>query len=196
MDGSPLLPPERTKQQEANDALLSLVDMRLYHIDKKFRDAIQSLLTFVNKPRHVVGVSVLITDGAGKVLLGRRNKNIQAGGMYSTPGGKVDLGESLEQAAIREVKEECGVNIEGLCFSNLGHKIKHRWGDHSVIFYLYVQITDKELLSKISNPEPDKCDGWEWVHLWKAQGLAKHYPETITEPEEFINALYVREVCD
>lgn len=45
----------------------------------------------------------LVVDTAGKVLLIHRN------GMWDLPKGKVDKGEFLRQAAMREVKEECGV---------------------------------------------------------------------------------------
>lgn len=153
-------------------------------------NAIDVLKHYVDKPRHVIGASVLITDGNGNVLLGKRNKDIQGGGLYSTPGGKIDLGENILDGAVREVKEECGIDISAyrdqLCI--LGHKQHHRYGDHSVIFYVYARITDPILLCKIENTEPDKCDGWELFSLGDL-------PEAncMTEPEEFIHALRVRE---
>jgi 8-oxo-dGTP diphosphatase len=45
----------------------------------------------------------------GRVLIARRVNPPQ---LWSLPGGKVEPGESLEQAAIREVREETGVEIE------------------------------------------------------------------------------------
>ena len=45
----------------------------------------------------------------GRVLIARRVNSPQ---LWSLPGGKVEPGETLEQAAIREVREETGVEIE------------------------------------------------------------------------------------
>jgi ADP-ribose pyrophosphatase YjhB (NUDIX family) len=47
----------------------------------------------------------------GKVLLVRRARS-PAKGFYSLPGGRVEFGESLHQALVREVDEETGLEIE------------------------------------------------------------------------------------
>ncbi len=47
----------------------------------------------------------------GKVLIAHRNPVGQMGGRWEFPGGKVEDGESLQQAAIREFQEEFGVAI-------------------------------------------------------------------------------------
>jgi len=56
----------------------------------------------------VPSVNVAVEDGAGHILLICRTDN----GNWALPGGAVDLGESLSQAAIRETKEESGVDCE------------------------------------------------------------------------------------
>ncbi|MEM3626680.1 MAG: NUDIX hydrolase [Candidatus Bathyarchaeia archaeon] len=57
----------------------------------------------------IVGVgAVIICDG--KILLEKR-KNEPGKGKWSIPGGLVELGESLEQTVIREVKEETGLDV-------------------------------------------------------------------------------------
>src|SRR5580704_19558030 len=56
----------------------------------------------------VPAVSVIVTDDAGKVLLIRRSDN----GNWALPGGAMDIGESLRQAAVRETREETGIGCE------------------------------------------------------------------------------------
>jgi 8-oxo-dGTP diphosphatase len=58
----------------------------------------------------IVGVGAVVTCD-GKILLEKR-KSEPGKGKWSIPGGLVELGESLEQAVIREVKEETGLDVE------------------------------------------------------------------------------------
>ena len=57
-----------------------------------------------------VGIGAVVVC-SGKILLEKR-KNEPGRGKWSIPGGIVELGESLEQAVIREVKEETGLDVE------------------------------------------------------------------------------------
>ena len=56
----------------------------------------------------VPGGSALVTDEAGWVLLHRRADS----GNWALPGGTMDIGETLGQCIIREVKEETGLDIQ------------------------------------------------------------------------------------
>lgn len=58
----------------------------------------------------LVGVGVVVLNQQGEVLLIKRGKPPRAG-EWSIPGGMIDLGERLEDAARREVLEECGITI-------------------------------------------------------------------------------------
>jgi ADP-ribose pyrophosphatase YjhB (NUDIX family) len=57
-----------------------------------------------------VGVGALIVKNGKLLLIKRAAKPGQ--GRWSIPGGLVELGERVQDAVVREVKEECGLDIE------------------------------------------------------------------------------------
>ncbi|TDD36873.1 NUDIX domain-containing protein [Actinomadura sp. KC06] len=77
----------------------------------------------------VPSVNVAITNDAGKLLLIRRSDN----GNWALPGGAIDLGESVAQAAVRETHEETGIvcEITGLVgvYSDPRHVIHYTSND-------------------------------------------------------------------
>ncbi|WP_066942345.1 NUDIX hydrolase [Microtetraspora fusca] len=61
------------------------------------------------KPNSLVpSVNVVVTNDAGDILMIRRSDNDN----WAVPGGAIDLGESLPQAAVRETLEETGIVCE------------------------------------------------------------------------------------
>ncbi len=60
--------------------------------------------------RPICGVGVVVRKG-DSVLLIQRGREPRLG-EWTVPGGAVELGESLRDAARREIREECGVEIE------------------------------------------------------------------------------------
>lgn len=56
-------------------------------------------------------VAGVILKKEGKYLL-LQEKKLQAYGLWNFPAGRVDVGESIEEAAIREAKEESGYDVE------------------------------------------------------------------------------------
>lgn len=57
-----------------------------------------------------LAVAVLIEQD-GRLLLGRRGPNAAAAGRWSFPAGFVDRGERVEDAAVREAREETGLGV-------------------------------------------------------------------------------------
>lgn len=64
---------------------------------------------FPNAP--VIGVGAVVLNDEGAVLLVKRAHEPRKG-EWSLPGGRVELGESLVEATVREVREETGLDIE------------------------------------------------------------------------------------
>jgi ADP-ribose pyrophosphatase YjhB (NUDIX family) len=56
----------------------------------------------------VPSVNVVVTNNAGEILMIRRTDNDN----WAVPGGAIDLGESVAQAAVRETQEEAGIECE------------------------------------------------------------------------------------
>ena len=56
----------------------------------------------------VPSVTTIVTDGDGALLMVHRTDN----DLWSIPGGAMDLGESIAHAAMRETKEETGLDVE------------------------------------------------------------------------------------
>ena len=92
--------------------------------------------------KPVVGVGAIILDG-NKILLEKR-KNAPSKGKWTVPGGLVELGESMEQAVIREVKEETGLEVyeprlvDAVNYISLGEKGAVRY--HFVIVDYLVTV--------------------------------------------------------
>ncbi len=55
-----------------------------------------------------VGVAVIVRDSRGWILLEKRSDC----GLWGLPGGRIEPGESVEQAAVRETREETGLSVE------------------------------------------------------------------------------------
>ncbi|WP_367345096.1 Nudix family hydrolase [Stenotrophomonas bentonitica] len=62
--------------------------------------------------RSIHVVAAVITDARGRILLNRRTENRDMAGLWEFPGGKRETGESSEQALVRELREELGIEAE------------------------------------------------------------------------------------
>src|SRR6202453_1167231 len=84
----------RRHRRSREDALMST--QRIDYYDSPEAPKADSLVPAVN---------VVVANDAGEILLIRRTDN----GNWAVPGGAIDLGESLAQAAVRETLEESGI---------------------------------------------------------------------------------------
>ncbi|XP_076914936.1 nudix hydrolase 1-like [Bidens hawaiensis] len=107
-----------------------------------------------------VGVSVFILKD-NKILFGRRRSVDVGADTYLLPGGHLELGESLEECAAREVKEETGLDIKNI--ETLTTKNLYIDATHINATYMRAQLVDPTQTPQ--NIEPDKCEGWEWYDI-------------------------------
>lgn len=61
--------------------------------------------------RPVVGIGAVVLDEHGRILLAKRAHE-PLKGEWSLPGGAVEVGETLEEAVVREILEETGVTVD------------------------------------------------------------------------------------
>ncbi len=96
----------------------------------------------------------------GQILLLRRKNTGYEDGNYGLVAGHLDEHESITQGAIREAKEESGVDIDqkDLEVKTTMHR---KQSDERVDFFFEV----KKWSGEIANTEPDKCDDLRWFPL-------------------------------
>lgn len=81
-----------------------------------------------------VGVGIIIRKGEEVLLLKR--KNVHGAGSWSTPGGHLEFGESPEECAIREAKEETDVSITGVEFRAVTNDIFEKSRKHYITIWM------------------------------------------------------------
>jgi len=60
----------------------------------------------------MIGAGAIVLDGESVLLVRRAAEPLK--GQWSLPGGRLELGESIEQAIVREAREETGLEVEPL----------------------------------------------------------------------------------
>lgn len=108
--------------------------------------------------RHtIIDVHVLLVRDGEVLLIQRRGR--YGGGMWHLPSGKLDAGESLLAAAVREAREEVGVVIDP---GDLRHAHTVHVADSGPVPRLGVFFEARVWEGEPSNREPDKCSAIDW----------------------------------
>ena len=87
-----------------------------------------------NFPTALQVVAVALIDDAGRVLMQRRPAHKQHGGLWEFPGGKVEGGETLTFALVREIAEELALELDE---SALAYLDRAADGEGGVVITLY-----------------------------------------------------------
>jgi len=106
----------------------------------------------------------LILIQSGNILMLRRANTGFKDGMYSLPAGKLDQGETIPQAIVREAKEEVGIDISLSPNWMQSTNILHRYSKDGTVALDFFQSAS-EFSGTARNIEPEKCDEVLWVSL-------------------------------
>jgi 8-oxo-dGTP diphosphatase len=87
--------------------------------------------------RLLLVVAVALIDADNRILLAQRPQGKSLAGLWEFPGGKVDPGERPEQALIRELHEELGIEVKDACLAPLTFA-SHAYDDFHLLMPLYV----------------------------------------------------------
>jgi 8-oxo-dGTP diphosphatase len=113
-------------------------------------------------PHKIIGVAVIWNDQK-QILIDRRRQEGTMGGLWEFPGGKIELGETVEECIQREIKEELGIEIEVR-----EHLITI---DHTYT-HLRVSLTVHQCSYLTGIPQPLECDEIRWVTVDELEQFA------------------------
>ncbi|MCK6596807.1 MAG: (deoxy)nucleoside triphosphate pyrophosphohydrolase [Bdellovibrionaceae bacterium] len=106
----------------------------------------------MRKPRvkkiHWIPVVAGLLKKDKKILVGQRPENHSLAGLWEFPGGKIEIGESPEQALSRELNEELGIEAD---IGQLKLACTHSYGDVGIVILFYE------------------------INYWKGEPKAKHH---------------------
>jgi mutator protein MutT len=114
------------------------------------------------KYRSLAAVYVMMQNPNGEILLLRRANTGYRDGYYDMPAGHLEADESLKQAAVREVKEETGVDVEqeDLEFIELLHRRSTDNRDYLDVFFRVTKWVGEPRIM-----EKEKCDDLVWASM-------------------------------
>lgn len=110
------------------------------------------------RPR--VGLGIIVLNGEGRILvLNRIGKHAP---YWSIPGGSLELGETFEAGAIRELQEECDITlVEPKVFAVTNNLETY---DKEGVHFISVILRAEEYEGEVRLLEPDKHSEFRWVN--------------------------------
>ena len=111
-----------------------------------------------------VGIGVYIFKSNNQLLLGLRIGSHDAN-TWCPPGGHIEFGETFEQAATREVKEETNLDIlfEDIILKGVTNDFYKDIDKHYITLHVFCKKYDGNIELK----EPSKCLKWQWFDIDK-----------------------------
>ncbi len=119
----------------------------------------------LKRPTWIPVVTGLLRKGS-KVLVGQRPAGHSLAGQWEFPGGKIERNETPEQALVRELQEELGINAD---VGQLKLASSHSFGDTGIVILFY------EILFWKGEPKAVHHMELRWVEPQELKTL--HIPE-------------------
>jgi mutator protein MutT len=142
------------------------------------------------KKRVGAGLGVILIN-EGKILLGMRHPDpdkadsaFRSAGEWCLPGGKLDFGETLEEGAIREVKEETGITIKNPRVISV-HNCKN---EHA--HFLTAGLVAEKWEGEATVMEPDEIIDWKWFDINNLP-FPRYFPSFLVIDNYLKNKFYI-----
>jgi 8-oxo-dGTP diphosphatase len=109
-----------------------------------------------------VGVGIIITRNNQVLLLKRLN--VHGAGSWSTPGGHLEFGETPEECATREAKEETNLDIDNITFKSITNDVFIAENKHYITIWMQGENNSgKEILAAAY--ESSEIGWFDWDKL-------------------------------
>jgi 8-oxo-dGTP diphosphatase len=116
--------------------------------------------------RPVVSVGAVVVNGDRVLLIKRGQPPLQ--GQWSLPGGVVEIGETLREAVVREVREETGLEVEAGAVIEVLDRVQR--ADDGRVEYHYVIIDYRCLVRGGIMACASDAEAAEWVAAAEVSG--------------------------
>ncbi len=120
-----------------------------------------------------VGVATVVVNGEGRVLVGRDTRKGKE--TYGVPGGHWESGETLKECAVREVKEESGIDCENVNLISVYDFYREDKGRSYLSVGMRADYSGGEL---INNTEEERTE-WGWYDSEDALELPLFGPDKV-----------------
>lgn len=115
--------------------------------------------------KQTTGVYLLKDNKILFLVRNKKNDKMHQQGMYLPIGGHVELGEGIEEAAIREVKEESGITVHSVDLRGILYIRSQNTGEYDIVMFLFTSS------NFIGEPKDGREGRFEWVDIDKIQKI-------------------------
>jgi 8-oxo-dGTP pyrophosphatase MutT (NUDIX family) len=142
-----------------------------------------------HRPILILGAAIFILDEQDRVLLMKRSDN----GCWGLPGGGVDPGEVIEDAAKREAREETNLEIGEMSLFGVfsGPELYYKYPNGDEVYNVTVMYLSRDWRGEVKLN--DEHTEWEWF-------AARELPGDISPPiksiiAQFRASISTRRIC-
>ena len=114
----------------------------------------------MSSKKTVLVVACAVIDPDMRILLAQRPEGKAMAGLWEFPGGKLETGETPEEALLRELKEELDIETEASCLAPLTFA-SHTYADFHLLMPLYI------CRKWWGTPQPREGQTLKWVRAAK-----------------------------